>query len=125
MELIFGLDISDNMEDWKRTGEFDEGSFGIINVCYTAIFITQDATSVHVPQEHLNLSEKQRQQLSKGIPSSPLGPYLIMFMLRPLYPWRKRPCYPLEMRLDGTQSHSGRCAEEKSLPNLRVQPLVV
>jgi hypothetical protein len=32
----------------------------------------------------------------------------ISFRLRPLYPWGKRPQYPLDRKLGGKQSQSGR-----------------
>jgi hypothetical protein len=37
------------------------------------------------------------------------------FTPRPLYPWGKSPRYPLDMRLGGLESRSGRCGEEKHL----------
>jgi hypothetical protein len=51
------------------------------------------------------------------------------FMTRPFYPHEKRPWYPLDRRLDGHQSRSGRGGEEKNsqpLPGLEphiIQPI--
>jgi hypothetical protein len=44
--------------------------------------------------------------------------------LPPLYLWGKSPRYPLESRLGGPQSQSGRLGEEKllSLPGLEFRP---
>jgi len=46
---------------------------------------------------------------------------VISFTPQPLYPERKSPCYPLDRRLSGLQSRSGRGGEEKNsqpLPGL-------
>lgn len=76
MELNFGLDISfENREDWKRTGEYDEGSFGIINGCYTAILITRNATSIHISQEIRTWARNSHSSWLRGFPPSPLRPY--------------------------------------------------
>jgi hypothetical protein len=48
----------------------------------------------------------------------------ISFTLRPLYPRGKSQRYPLNMRLDGSQSRSGRDDEEKktlSLPGIELR----
>jgi hypothetical protein len=42
---------------------------------------------------------------------------VVSFTPRPLYP-----CYPLDRRLAGPQSLSGRCAEEKILLLLGIEP---
>jgi hypothetical protein len=39
---------------------------------------------------------------------------VVSFTLRPLYPQGKSPRYPLDRRLGGLQSRSGRCSEEKN-----------
>jgi hypothetical protein len=39
---------------------------------------------------------------------------VVSFTPWPLYPQGKSSCYPLDRRLDGTQSHSGRGGEEKN-----------
>jgi hypothetical protein len=55
--------------------------------------------------------------------------WVVSFTPRPLYPPGKNPGYPLDMRLGGTQSRSGRGGEEKSsqhLPGLEppfIQPV--
>jgi hypothetical protein len=42
---------------------------------------------------------------------------VVSFTPRPLYPKGKSPWYPLDRRLGGPQSRSGRCGEEKkSIP---------
>jgi hypothetical protein len=40
--------------------------------------------------------------------------WVVSFTLRPLYPQGKRPSYPLDRRLGGPQSRSGRGGEEKN-----------
>jgi hypothetical protein len=45
--------------------------------------------------------------------------WVVSFMLRPLCPRGKSPWYPLDRRLDGPQSRSGRGGEEK---NSQLQP---
>jgi hypothetical protein len=40
---------------------------------------------------------------------------VVSFTPRPLYPWGKSPRYPLDRRLGGLQSRSGRCGEQKIL----------
>jgi hypothetical protein len=40
--------------------------------------------------------------------------WVVSFTPQPLYPWGKSPRYPLD-RLDGPQSRSGRCGDEKHL----------
>jgi hypothetical protein len=51
---------------------------------------------------------------------------VVSFTPRPLYPWGKSPWYPMDRRLDGTQSLSGRRGEEEDPWNkgatLRVCP---
>jgi hypothetical protein len=42
------------------------------------------------------------------------------FMPRPLYPWGKSLRYPLDRRLGGPQSRSGRRGEEKILDPTRI-----
>jgi hypothetical protein len=55
--------------------------------------------------------------------------WVVSFKLRPFYPQRKRPWYPLDRRLDGPQNRSGRGGEEKNsqpLPGLEhsiIQPI--
>jgi hypothetical protein len=55
--------------------------------------------------------------------------WVVSFMLRPLYPQRKSPCYPLDRSLYGPQSRFGRGGEEKNsrpLPGLEppnIQPV--
>jgi hypothetical protein len=44
--------------------------------------------------------------------------WVISFTPRPLYLQRKSPWYPLDRRLDGPQSRSGRCGEEKNFQAL-------
>jgi hypothetical protein len=47
----------------------------------------------------------------------------LRFTPRPLYPQGKSPWYPLNRRLGGPQSRSGRCGEEKnSQPPLGIEP---
>jgi hypothetical protein len=41
--------------------------------------------------------------------------WVVSFTPRPFYPREKSPRYPLETRLGGPQSRSGRCGEEKNL----------
>jgi hypothetical protein len=48
---------------------------------------------------------------------------VVSFTLRPLYPQRKSPRYPLGRRLGGSQSRSGRGGEEKnSQPPPGIEP---
>jgi hypothetical protein len=55
--------------------------------------------------------------------------WVVSFTPRPLYPQEKNPWYPLDRRLGGFQSRSGRGAEEKNsqpLPGLEppiIQPV--
>jgi hypothetical protein len=55
--------------------------------------------------------------------------WVVSFTPRPLYPQGMRPCYPLDRRLSGPQSRSGRGGEEKNsypLPALElpiIQPV--
>jgi len=44
--------------------------------------------------------------------------WVVSFMPRPLYPQGKSPWYPLDERLGGPQSRSGRSGEEKNSPPL-------
>jgi hypothetical protein len=47
--------------------------------------------------------------------------WVVSFTSRPIYPQEKSACYPLDRRLGGPQSRSGRGAEEKNpqpLPGL-------
>jgi hypothetical protein len=49
----------------------------------------------------------------------------VSFTPRSLYPQRKSPCYPLDRRLGGPQSRSGRGGEEKNshpLPGIELEP---
>jgi hypothetical protein len=50
--------------------------------------------------------------------------WLVSFTPLPLYPQGKSPRYPLNRSLDGPQSRSGRCGEEKilTLPGLELRP---
>jgi hypothetical protein len=49
--------------------------------------------------------------------------WVVSFMPRPLYPQGKSPWYPLDRRLDGTQSRSGRGGLEKnSQPPSGIEP---
>jgi hypothetical protein len=56
---------------------------------------------------------------------------VVIFMPRPLYPQGKSPWYPLDRRLGGLQSRSGRGGEEKNfqtLPGLEtpiIQPVAI
>jgi hypothetical protein len=56
--------------------------------------------------------------------------WVVSFTPRPLYHQAKSPCYPLDRRLSGPQSRSGRGGEEKDsqpLPGLEppiIQPVV-
>jgi len=38
---------------------------------------------------------------------------VVSFTPEPVYPWVKRPWYPVDRRLGGTQSQSGHSGEEK------------
>jgi len=40
--------------------------------------------------------------------------WVVSFTPRPLYPQGKGPWYPLDRRLDGTQSRPGHCVEKKN-----------
>jgi hypothetical protein len=46
---------------------------------------------------------------------------VIGFTPRPLYPWGKRPQYPLDRRLGGPQSRFARYGEGKNLASIRNQ----
>jgi hypothetical protein len=50
--------------------------------------------------------------------------WVVSFMPRPLYPRRKSSGYPMDRRLGGPQSRSGRCREEKhfALPGIEPGP---
>jgi hypothetical protein len=48
---------------------------------------------------------------------------VVSFMSRPLYPQGKSPCYPLDRRLGGPQSMSGRGGEEKNFQPVIIQPV--
>jgi hypothetical protein len=49
--------------------------------------------------------------------------WVVRFTLRPLYPQVKSLWYPLDRRLNGPQSRSGRCGEEKnSQPLSEIEP---
>jgi hypothetical protein len=51
---------------------------------------------------------------------------MVIFTLRPLYPQGKSPWYPLDRRLGGPQSQSGRGGEEKnSQPLLGLEPPII
>jgi hypothetical protein len=51
---------------------------------------------------------------------------VVSFTSRPLYPQGRSPCYPLNMRLGGHQSRSGRGGEEKNSQPLPVlEPLII
>jgi hypothetical protein len=51
---------------------------------------------------------------------------VVSFTLRPLYPQGKSPWYPLNGRLGGTQSRSGRGGEKKnSQPLPRLEPSII
>jgi hypothetical protein len=41
--------------------------------------------------------------------------WMVSFTPRPLYPWKKSPLYPLDRRLGGPQSRSGRCGAERNV----------
>jgi hypothetical protein len=41
---------------------------------------------------------------------------VVSFKVQPLYPQRKSPWYPLDRRLGGSQSRSGRCGEKFFIP---------
>jgi len=48
---------------------------------------------------------------------------VVSFIPQPLYPWGKRPQYPLERRLGELQRWSGHGGEEKtSLPLSQIKP---
>jgi hypothetical protein len=55
-----------------------------------------------------------------------LGEWWYSFTPRPLYPQGKNPWYPLDRRLGGPQSWSGRGGEEKnSQPLPRLEPPII
>jgi hypothetical protein len=47
---------------------------------------------------------------------------VVSFTPLPLYPRKKSPRYPLDRRLGGLQSRSGRCGEEKNLALQGIEP---
>jgi hypothetical protein len=49
--------------------------------------------------------------------------WVVIFTPLPLYPWGKSPWYPLDRRLGGPQSRSGRHGEEKILGPPRTRNL--
>jgi hypothetical protein len=51
---------------------------------------------------------------------------MVSFILRPFYPQRKSPRYPLDRRLGGLQSRSGHGGEEKnSQPLPGLEPSII